>query len=356
MTVDLTGGTLVGVMAGDAGTVTLNVDDAAGVMADKDAGTGKTVTASGYLLEGADKDNYVLSQPTGLTVDVAKAQLTVEGVTTEDRVYNKLRDQDISGGTLSDGVVSGDVVVLSVDNAQGKFDDKNAGVNKPVTVSGFAITGSGAKNYQLVQPDYLTATVSKLDVTIGGVGITGTSREYNGLTSIDGLFGGEVVGKLDGDSISPDWQNAKGEFDSKNVGIRTVTITGYALQGSAAVNYNLVQQPGPLSYEITPKRLTVTGAVVADRVYDGTLDAKLLSIETLDGVVADDVGDVAVDVEASKAVFTRKDAGNALASITYALTGDEAENYYFAYPDSARAVIEKKELTVTGASVANRVY
>jgi LPXTG-motif cell wall-anchored protein len=43
----------------------------------KDAGTGKTVTASGYTLAGAKKSNYTLIQPSCTTADINKATLNV---------------------------------------------------------------------------------------------------------------------------------------------------------------------------------------------------------------------------------------------------------------------------------------
>ncbi|WP_380941875.1 YDG domain-containing protein, partial [Sphingomonas floccifaciens] len=58
----LTGGTIT---AFGADVVTLT--QGAGVFADKNAGTGKSVTVSGYALTGADAGNYTLTQPTSLT-------------------------------------------------------------------------------------------------------------------------------------------------------------------------------------------------------------------------------------------------------------------------------------------------
>ena len=62
---------LSGVVSGD--TVTLDTSVASGSFADKNVGTGKSVTASGFAIGGADGGNYSLTQPTGLTADITAA-------------------------------------------------------------------------------------------------------------------------------------------------------------------------------------------------------------------------------------------------------------------------------------------
>ena len=70
--VTLNGGTLSGVISGDA--VNVDLTNAKGKMANANAGNGKAVTVTGVALGGADKGNYRLKeQPTGVTVDIARA-------------------------------------------------------------------------------------------------------------------------------------------------------------------------------------------------------------------------------------------------------------------------------------------
>ena len=64
---------LVGVAGGD--NVTLNTAGATGAFANKNVGTGKTVTVSGLTLGGADASNYTLTQPT-TTADITAQALT----------------------------------------------------------------------------------------------------------------------------------------------------------------------------------------------------------------------------------------------------------------------------------------
>ena len=64
-TLDTTGATLAGVVAGDH--VSLVTTNAQGVFDTKDVGTDKTVTVKGLTLSGADAGNYVVVQPTTKT-------------------------------------------------------------------------------------------------------------------------------------------------------------------------------------------------------------------------------------------------------------------------------------------------
>ena len=68
--VSVSDGTLSGILDGD--TVTLG-GTPEGVMEDAETGTDKPVTVTGYTLNGTDAGNYTLSQPTGLTVNISKA-------------------------------------------------------------------------------------------------------------------------------------------------------------------------------------------------------------------------------------------------------------------------------------------
>ncbi|WP_257385625.1 kelch repeat-containing protein [Tahibacter caeni] len=68
----LAGGTLVGVLAADLGTVTLTQ---AGTFAQADVGTGIAVTAN-HTIGGSAAGNYTLTQPTGLSADITPATLT----------------------------------------------------------------------------------------------------------------------------------------------------------------------------------------------------------------------------------------------------------------------------------------
>ena len=102
---------------------------------------------------------------------------------------------------------------------------------------------------------------------------------------------------------------------------------------------------------ITPKQLTVAGAVAQNKVYDGTTSAVITSA-TLVGVVTDD--DVLIDNAVGS--FATKDVGEDIA-VTSAITlkGEDATNYTLVQPIGLKASITKVALTITAES-KSKVY
>jgi hypothetical protein len=144
-------GTLVGIVNDDEVTLVGTGDyDSPSV------GTDIPVTSSATL-GGADAGNYQLTQPTGLTADITVKELTITGATAVNRIVDATSTVAITGGSLV-GVVSGDTVTLG-GSPIGTMADPNVGTAKPVTVTGFSISGSSATNYSLSQPTGLTVDI-----------------------------------------------------------------------------------------------------------------------------------------------------------------------------------------------------
>ncbi|WP_128113632.1 beta strand repeat-containing protein [Polynucleobacter necessarius] len=100
--------------------------------------------------------------------------------------------------------------------------------------------------------------------------------------------------------------------------------------------------------------LLLSGTVVAaNKIYDGSNTATI-SGGTLVGVIAADVANV--DLTQS-GTFTQSKAGNAITvTINDSLSGPAASNYILTQPANVTANITPKVLTVTGTTVANKVY
>jgi hypothetical protein len=128
-TPSFTSASLVGVVSGDS--VTINSAGATATFANKNAGNGKTVTASGVLLAGTHAARYSLAQPTALANITAK-ELTVTGITANNREYNATDSATAllnkNSAALS-GVISGDNVTLSTASATATFANKTVGNN-----------------------------------------------------------------------------------------------------------------------------------------------------------------------------------------------------------------------------------
>ncbi|PVM82162.1 YDG domain-containing protein [Caulobacter endophyticus] len=130
--------TLSGVVAGDSVS-------AAGTYAftDRNAGSGKAVTASGVVLSGGDAGNYVLSPVANAQADIFRKALT-GAFAANDKTYDGTSTASGSIGVI--GVIAGDAVTASGTYA---FADRNAGQGKMVTVSSAILAGADAANYDL---------------------------------------------------------------------------------------------------------------------------------------------------------------------------------------------------------------
>jgi filamentous hemagglutinin family protein len=317
------------------------------VFADKNVGTDKSVTITGYTLVGADAGNYTLVTPTGLTANITPANLLISGLTASNKVYDTTVNAKLSG-TATVTALKGDSVTLS-GTGTGVFSDKNAGTGKLVTVSGYTLSGADAGNYNLVEPS-LTANISRASLAITGV--TANNKVYD--TNTDASLSGTArVASLGSDNvvvIGP----GTGSFSDKNVGTnKSVTVSGYSLAGIDAGNYVLVQPIG-LTASITPAPLAITGVGANNKVYDTTIDATLVGTAGVTGLGADSVavGGTGHGVFADKNVGTDK----AVTVTGYTLVGADARNYTVVQPTDVTANIVPANLVISGLAVSNKVY
>ena len=148
---------LAGILGAD--NVTLVSSNAVGYYADKNVGTNKPVTVSGLALGGDAATNYAVIEPTDVTGNITPAGLTVGGVTAADKPYDGTTVATLNGTAVLLGAVSGDAVSLVTSNETASFADPNVGANKPVTVTGYDVSGVDAGNYTLTQPTGLVAGI-----------------------------------------------------------------------------------------------------------------------------------------------------------------------------------------------------
>ncbi len=134
---------------GKIGSDVLSVATASGAFANKTAANGKTVAITGLSLGGSDAENYLLGSNTASTsATIEKAPISaITGIT----AANKVED----GTTLASlnllqagfvGQIAGDQ--LSLTQAQGEFDNAQAGLGKVVTITAMTLGGADAANYQ----------------------------------------------------------------------------------------------------------------------------------------------------------------------------------------------------------------
>ncbi len=332
-------------LAGD--TVTLGGTGSASFN-DKNVGNAKPVTVTGYTLGGADAGNYVVGTQPGLAADITQATLAVTGIGALDKVYDTTTVATLTGsGTVTP--FGSDVVTLG-GSGSGSFNDKNVGTNKPVSVGGFTLGGADAPNYSVQQPSGVTASITQASLALSG--LTAANKVYDA-TTFATLLGSAVATPLAGDAVTLSGTGI-GSFNDKNVGnAKPVTVTGYTLGGADAANYVLGPQPG-LAADITQRSQAVTGIGALDKVYDATTVAQLSG----SAVVAPLAGDVVSASGSGTGSFSDKNIGtNKPVTVAgFTLAGADAANYLAVQPTGATASITAASLTVSGISVADKVY
>ncbi len=289
--------TLGGAVAGDA--VQLQRTSVNGLLADKNAQDGKTVTVAGssMKLRGADAANYSL-QSTTTTADIAKRTVYfyVNRVTASDKVY------DGSTAAVASPYVSN---AFSNDNAVLSFDaptfaDKavayTAGgvvTSKTITVGGAKLTGTDAANYSFNNTSNTTSgTITPRPLTVSGV--SATDRAYDGTRNVAVNVSGATVDTsvvVAGDVVTvtlPGAGTVVGTVLAKDAGnAKAVTVPGFSLGGVDSGNYSLSGNSG-VTVNIGKKNLTAVYTGI-DKVYDGNAFAGL-SVASADIVAGDSLG------------------------------------------------------------------
>jgi filamentous hemagglutinin family protein len=128
---------------------------------DKHAGAGKKVTVSGVAVAGADAGNYLYKPQVMSTIASITPRPLEISATAVDKAYDGTAR---TSATLADNRLAGDAVTASYQRAE--FADKNGGQKKTVTVSGIALGGPDAPNYQANTVTTTSASINPVGLTI----------------------------------------------------------------------------------------------------------------------------------------------------------------------------------------------
>ncbi len=261
---------LTDTLSGTAAVTALGTDSvtlggtAAGTFATKNVGTAKAVTVTGVTLSGSgtDNSNYTLTQQSGLTANITKANLSVTGLTAGSKVYDA-NTTAMLGGTAAVTALLGDSVSVNRTGESGAFTNKNVANGIAVSVNGDALSGADAGNYNLIQQSGLMANITPAGIS-GVTGIGAGNKVYDATSSATlNTSGVGFAGMLSGDALTLGG-TATGAFSDKNVanGI-TVNITGITLGGTDASNYNLTTATASTTANITKALLTYVATPVS---------------------------------------------------------------------------------------------
>ena len=172
----VSGGKLNGIVNGDDVSAAM---PASGTFADKNAGTGKTVTVTTPVLTGAKSGNYEIKSVNDMTASISQKKVSLK-LTATSKEYDGKTNANVTAAVNADDVISGDK--LSVTVGDSNFKDPNVGENKEITVGKIELTGADAGNYiisGIYSKAYSSITaklVEDADWTLTG----GKEAAYNG--------------------------------------------------------------------------------------------------------------------------------------------------------------------------------
>lgn len=245
---ELSNGGLVGLVDGE----TLEVSYTSASFADKNAGSSKSVSVGYTLADGSGKaSNYTLagtsngdgSGTTTTTATISKRELGADDLAAlaADKTYDGGTTASASLGT-SDSVALADIAAGSLGLAYGSaaFDDKNAGTDKAVTVSGLSLSGSDSANYTL------SAGLSLQDQA----DITPRVLSLSGSKLVDGSTTAEASQLLAQNRVSGDDLALAGGVGlaAASSGAQAISdVSGLTLSGADAANYTLAGAGGTVA-------------------------------------------------------------------------------------------------------------
>jgi large repetitive protein len=172
-------------------------------------------------------------------------------------------------------------------------------------------------------PNYsITLTSNDFTITAKTVTVTATAGLTKFYSAVDPVFTYTFFPALiSGDSFTGSLSRTAGE----NVGIYAYTLGTL----SAGTNYTL-SISASTTFSITGKPLTVTGASVISKIYDGNTNA-FITGAALSGVEPGDIGDVVLG-NYTTGTFAIADAGSHIVTTAMIITGAKAGNYTLIQP------------------------
>ncbi|MCQ2235146.1 MAG: YDG domain-containing protein, partial [Paludibacteraceae bacterium] len=209
----------------------------------------------------------------------------------------------------SEGKDNGTWIIRKEDGSIVKEDDVLDAGTYPLTFSYYSDKASDYESGSITK----TVEVNPRTITITSEGKT---KEYDGevlknekvTLSGDGVYGSDNISATNFSSL-------------KNVGKEDNKFEIVYAAGTNSKNYEISPVYGSL--EVTPKALTVEGAKVANKEYDGTTTGVVTETGTLVGVVEGDK----VEINTAEATFPSDEVGTDKATISFTLKGEDAPNY-----------------------------
>ncbi|SHK67701.1 filamentous hemagglutinin family N-terminal domain-containing protein [Selenomonas ruminantium] len=241
--------------------------------ADKNAGTGKTVSLTGVTVnDGNEGRNYDLTIVNSTNSTITAAPLSLAVVDTSKQ-YDGTTE-------VTDGQYAMRGTLYGTDSLSGgtyDYADKNAGTGKTVSLTGVTVNdGNEGKNYDLTIVNSTNSTITAAPLTLT---VKDYTKEYDGTVTAPGAEYSLTFGQLLGEDALSGGIFA---FDNKEVGTgKTLTLSDVTVNdGNAGQNYTLTYVPS------TNSSITANAPSVVVDVMEDTLKDMGSSIEKVEEVVA----------------------------------------------------------------------
>ena len=280
--------------------------------------------------------------------------LSVSGLGINNKVYDGNTNAVVNGTASLVGVEGIDAVTIDITNATYTFNNKNVNNNIWVNTSGITIGGYSSTNYTIVQPVF-SASITPRTITVSGT--VDTRRVYNGSTIVDintptytNTIAGEVPHHT-GSMIA--------NLQNKNVGnAKSLTLSGLTLADNnsfLAGNYTIAYDTTK-TIDITPRDITVSATFAPSREYNGSASVNITA-PSFTNVVS---GETVSHDNSLTASMSDKNVGNGkivtLSGLNLLDNGSFLSANYRVLYATPTINITKKQISVSGLSVNNKVY
>jgi autotransporter-associated beta strand protein len=334
-TIDVTAAVYSGLVDGDEVAVS-----ATGSFSDKNVATDKLVTLlSSY--SGVDVSNYAITDQSSTTADINAKTVTISGITAEDKVYDQGLTATVDTSNAS-GWIIGDDITLT---ATGLFTNKNVGTDKTVRLTS-SYAGDDVYNYLFNNQTTTTADITQKALTLKNITVADKVYDATNNATVD-VSTAVYDGLIAGDDVVV---AATGLFSDKNVGTdKTVNLTSN-YSGADLNNYAISDQLTALA-DISAKAITISGITASNKEYDQTTLATVDTSNASGWISGDDVAVTATGLFSDKNVGVAKTV-----TLSSSYQGVDVTNYTFTHQANTTADITAKALSLSGITVADKVY
>ena len=304
------------------------------------AGSGKTITVSGYT---APSSNYSITQP-GLTGNISTVGLTISGLTGTNRAYNGTATASFTGTPAYSGLVNGETFSVT-GTATALFDSASVGTGKTITISGYTAPSA---NYTISQPT-LVGDITQKALTISGISIL--DKLYDGTTNATISGTASLVGVVNSEVVTLNSSGASASFASSDVGTGiSVTVSGYTISGTAASNYSLTQPSGFSANITSTPTPVISSTLTASSTYGDSFSYQITATNSPTSFSASGFPS-GLSIDSSTGILSGTPSVTGTFNVTISATnGGGTTSATLVY------TIAAKTLTLTAGTASSKVY